>query len=306
VGQRDEFGQRLEFEASQVAGGVLFKMHGSADLAGSLAFTDLELLAPYSRDEIEHLSELARGRRLAFYGYRGADTDLRTLLQTCIAKASDVLWYELDLGNRHDIARAFGDRVRFCPERLPSPDGSDWRANLAATAEQFLMQADDAGLTPPGRQLRGDLGSAGQPRPIRINFDPDPPAIVQARLVERFGRADKEKDAIAAARRHDLLSPRPRALGAHIHWTLSASLYSSGGLLGRVVLFVASHPALTAALPAKLRTYVFGKGPATLLRRGRYTQLHKLSERAVGRDQTREYGPAQDVAGSPARDAHAR
>jgi hypothetical protein len=281
AGERDKSGRRLEFRADKVAGGVLFKVHGSADLAGSLAFTDLELLAPYNRDEIEHLSELARGRRLIFYGYRGADTDLRTLVEACIAKASEVVWYEPDPGNRHYIARTFGDRVRFDPEELPSRDGSDWLANLAATAEQFLVQADDAGLASPGAQLRADLGSVGHPRPIRISFDPDPPAIVQARLVERFDRADEEKDALAAARRDDLRSIHPRAVGAHVHWALSSSLYSRGGLLGQVVCSVADHPTLSAALPTRFRTFVFDKGPAMLLSRGRHTQLHNLSERAL-------------------------
>ena len=172
VGERDESGRRLEFRADQVANGVLFKVHGSADLPGSLAFTDLELLAPYNRDEIEHLSELARGRRLVFYGYRGADTDLRALVEACITKASEIVWYEPDPDTRHYIARAFGDRARFDPEHLPSRDGSDWPTNLAATAEQFLVQADDAGLAPLGTQLRADLGSAGQRRPVRISLIP--------------------------------------------------------------------------------------------------------------------------------------
>jgi len=281
VGERDESGRRLEFRADQVADGVLFKVHGSADLPGSLAFTDLELLAPYNRDEIERLSELARGRRLVFYGYRGADADLRTLVETCIAKASEVVWYEPDPGTRHYIARAFGDHVRFDPEQLPSRDGSDWPMNLTATAEQFLVRADDVGLAPLGAQLRADLGSVGQRRSVRISFDPDPPAIVQARLVERFGRADEEKDALAAARRADLLSIHPRAVGAHIHWALSSSLYSRGGLLGRVVRSAADHPTLSAALPTRFRTFVFDKGPAMLLRRGSHTQLHNLSERAL-------------------------
>jgi len=280
VGERDESGRRLEFRADQVADGVLFKVHGSADLPGSLAFTDLELLAPYNRDEIEHLSELARGRRLVFYGYRGADTDLRTLVEACITKASEVVWYELDPGSRDAIGRAFGDRVRFGPEQLPSRDGSDWQANLAATAEQFLVQADDAGLSPEA-QLRADLGSAGRRRPVRISFDPDPPAIVQARLVERFGRADDEKDALSAARRADLLTKHPHAVSAHIHWALSSSLYLRGGLLGRVVRAAAGHPTLSAALPTRFRTFVFDKGPAMLLSRGRHTQLRDLSERAL-------------------------
>lgn len=281
VGQRDRSGRRLEFRADQVAGGVLFKVHGSTDLPGSLAFTDLELLAPYNRDEIEHLSDLARGRRLVFYGYRGADTDLRTLVEACISKASEVVWYELDPNNRQDIARTFGDRVRFDPEQLPGRDGGDWQANLAATAERFLVQAGDAGLAPLEAQLRADLGSVGQRRPVEINFVPDPPAIVQARLVERFGRADKEKDALAAARRADLLTKHPRAVGAHVHWAQSSSLYSRRGLLGWAVRSVAGHPRLSAALPTRFRTFVFDKGPAMLLRRGRHTQLHSLSDRAL-------------------------
>jgi SIR2-like domain len=281
VGERDESRRRLEFRADQVDDGVLFKVHGSADLPGSLAFTDLELLAPYNQDEIERLSDLARGRRLVFYGYRGADTDLRTLLEASVAKASEVVWYEPGPGTRTHIARAFGARVRFDPERLPSGDGSNWPMNLAATAEQFLAQADDAGLAPPGVQLRADLGSVGQRREIRISFDPKPPAIVQARLVERFGRTDQEKDALAAARRADLLSPHPRAVGAHIHWALSSSLYSRRGMLGSVVRSVAGHPTLSAALPSRLRTFMFDKGPALLLPSGRYKQLHDLSERAL-------------------------
>lgn len=281
VGERDESGRRIEFRAGQVAGGVLFKMHGSADLPGSLAFTDLELLAPYSRGEIEHLSELAAGRRLVFYGYRGADTDLRALVEACVTKASEVVWYEPSPATRDDIAEAFGDRVRFDPEQLPSRDGSDWPANLAATAEQFLVRADDAGLAPLEAQQRAGLGLARQSGPVQISFDPYPPAIVQARLVERFGRADDEKNALAAARRADLLSIHPRAVGAHIHWALSSSLYLRGGLLGRVVRSIASHPMLLAVLPARFRTFVFDKGPAMLLARGRYKQLHNLTEHAL-------------------------
>ena len=228
-----------------------------------------------------HLSELAKGRRLVLYGYRGADTDLRTLVEACIAKAREVSWYEPDPDTRHYIAQTFGDRVRFNPAHLPDPDGNDWTANLAATAAQFLVQAEDAGLMPRGARLSADLGSVGPRRPIQISFDHDPPAIVQARLVERFGRADEERSALSAARRADLLSSNPRAVGAHIHWALSSSLYSRGGLLGQGVRFVAGHPTLSAALPTRLGTFVFDKGPAMLLSRGRYVQLNNLSERAL-------------------------
>ena len=281
VGERGQDGRRLEFRAGQVTDGVLFKVHGSADLPGSLAFTDLELLAPYSRDEIEYLSELVVDRRVVFYGYRGADTDLRALVEACIAKAPEVVWYEPDPGVREDIGRSFGDRVRFDPQDLPSRNGSDFAANVAATADRFLIQADDAGLAPSGVQLRADLGTASAAREIRIDFDPEPPAIVQARIVGRFGRVKDEKVALAVARRADLRPRHPRAVGAHIHWALSSSLYSRNGLLGRIVRSAAGHPGFSAALPSRLRMYVFDKGPATLLPRGRYRELYNLSERAV-------------------------
>lgn len=280
VGERDARGQRIAFTPERVIDGVLFKMHGSADAKGSLAFADLELLAPYSVEEITELAPRARDRRLVFYGYRGLDTDLRALIEACIEEASDVVWYELNQQNRREIAAAFGSKVRFDPENLPSPDDRDWRANLAATAERFVAEAAAAGLARFDPQLRTDLGAVLDPRNPEFKFEPEPPAIVQARLVERFGKHEEEKKALRAARRADLFRWPPRAVGDHVHWLISSSLYSPHGLVGVTVKVAAQNPTLAVRLPNPFRSFVFDKGTAVLLRRGNYRALYALTDRA--------------------------
>ena len=285
VGERDGNGVRLDFSADAVADGVLLKLHGSADLTSSLAFIDLDLLAPYRQEEIERLAAAASGRRLVFYGYKGADTDLHSLLAACIQEAGEVLWYEPSGAAREAIVRTFGERVRFDPEHLAGREDSDQPANLAMTAERFVLQAERAKLLRTGDELGAKLAVFGRQRETCIRFEPQPPAIVQARLVERFGASGDEKAALAAARRADLLGrprllARPRAVRAHMHWAISASLYSSGWL-GRVVGLAAAHPSLSAALPSTPRTFIFDKGPALLLRTGRYRRLDALAGRAL-------------------------
>jgi tetratricopeptide (TPR) repeat protein len=65
-----------------------------------------------------------------------------------------------------------------------------------------------------------------------------------------------------------------------LHWTLSRSLYSDRGLVHQIVRAAAERPALAKRLPAKVRGYVFDKGPAVLLPEGGYREIHALVREA--------------------------
>lgn len=232
------------------------KFHGSADMPGTLAFTDLELLPWFSAEDAARFGATAAGKRVVLYGYRGADIDLRPLLHAAFEQANDVCWYEPSEETRGAIRRVFGDAVRFDP---PGFDSSDFADRLRATADSFLAAADEAGLTSAvSDPLREALGSAGRRRPVVMRFDPEPPAVVHARLVERFARARDEDSALAAARRKDLFRVRPRAVAAHARWALSRSLYRDG-VLGKAVLAAAARPAASARLPSRARRVVDDK-----------------------------------------------
>lgn len=281
VGERDGRGERLPVDVGVVGDPTYVKFHGSADAPGSLAFTDLELLAPYTGDQVRQLAALARNRTVVVYGYAGADTDLRDLFIAAMGEASEVRWYEPKRTARKQIARTFNGLFRFHPERLPG-SGDDFSANVAATASAFLTFASTASLldaTPPA--LRDDLMVVR--RPATVGFTFDPPAIVHARLVERFGRAEDEDTALLAARRADLLRPLPRAVRGHLRWAVSRSLYRDGGIVRRVTGAAARHPALLRRVPARIANYVYDKGPAVLLPNGQYETLHALASRALAR-----------------------
>ncbi|MHB8341429.1 MAG: hypothetical protein ACYDB7_09685 [Mycobacteriales bacterium] len=117
----------------------------------------------------------------------------------------------------------------------------------------------------------------------RISFNLAVPAIVHARLVERFAPKADEAPALAAARRADLLRVPPRAARAHAHWALSASLYTDGGLVRRAVGAVARQPSAVRLLPGRVARYVYDKGPAVLLPVGDYRHLHDLAQHALAR-----------------------
>ena len=284
VGECDPRGERLPVDVAAVGSETYVKFHGSADAPGSVAFTDLELLAPYGDDEVRHLAALARGRTVVVYGYAGADTDLRDLFIATMREAAEVRWYEPNKSTREQIARTFDGLFVFDPERLPST-GHDFDANVAATASAFLRFAENASLLDTTSQELQDEFKVPR-RPASIGFTFNPPAIVHARLIERFGRAEHEDAALSAARRADLLVPRPRALRDHLHWTLSRSLYRDNGVVRRVIGAAARHAELIRLVPAPLANYVYDKGPAVLLPNGEYEALHGLATRALTR-QTR-------------------
>lgn len=286
VGERDAAGERLPIDVGVVDASTLLKFHGSVDARGSLAFTDLELLAPYAEDEIRHLAALARTRQVVVYGYAGADTDLRDLIAATIAEADEVLWYEPMLTARQRILRTFaGLPITFHPDPLPN-GGRNRDDCVAATAMAFMAAADDhdlLGSAPPALRVELPLARV----PIEMPFSFDPPAIVHARLVERFGRTEDEDEALAVARRADLMRVPPRAIRRHLRWTASRSLYRENGRLERVVRMVVRHPRSIRLLPRRLATYVYDKGPAVLLPTGEYESMHGLVGRALeapGRD----------------------
>jgi hypothetical protein len=236
LGRGDGYAGSMIADLEAATPSTLVKFHGSCDAPGSLAFTDLELLVPPSPSEAEQLAEIAEGRRLVFYGYAGADADLRDLLRACAARTAEVVWFEPNSARRAQIQGRFPDvRIDFRP-RLP--DGRE--GALAETAEAFLNLAQDSGLE-VGRDLAaraaaGPGDGCRRPGDLRI---PRAPEIVNARLVHRFGDQTQLPEALRAARREDLFPwtklPElvPRAVRGHLRWMLSESLYS-GGLVARV------------------------------------------------------------------------
>ncbi len=98
--------------------GTLVKFHGTAEAPATLAFTDRELMTPLPRADVDHLAELARGKRIILYGYAGADADLAGLLDAAFEVAAEVVWYEPVTKRRDDIREAFpAARLRFAPGR---------------------------------------------------------------------------------------------------------------------------------------------------------------------------------------------
>lgn len=285
VGERDRLGRRTETDLSGAGPGTFLKLHGSVDAPGSLAFTDVELLAPYTYDEIAILCDGLDGGTVLVYGYAGADADLRDLLHAALQRAAVVHWFEPDPSSRARIQATFGNVVSFDPPVLPD-GGHDFSANVAATAEAFLIRAQAEGLLDLIEPGLGDLlGDAKGPLPL--GFTLDVPGIVHARLVERFGRAQDVDRALVAARREDLVRVRPRAVRSHLHWIGSRSLYGERGFVGRAVERAAHHPQALRVLPRRLADYVSDKGPARLLASGSFDALHRLTMASLERPSRR-------------------
>lgn len=253
-------GSRERPDYRSAAPGSLIKFHGSADLPGSLAFTDLELLAPLDEPDERHLASLAAGTDLVLYGWAGADLDLRGVVQSAMQAARTVTWIEPATASHEGLRQAFpAPGLRLRPE---DPDGQGWR--LPEAVDSLLALADAAGLTSqltPAERSR--LHEPGLPPKPELHL-PQLPAIVHARMVERFGRAADETTALRLARRADLPRMRPREPRLHARWALSRSLYG-GGVVGRLVRSAALHPDLLAPLPYRAVRYVYDKGPAVLL-----------------------------------------
>lgn len=270
--------------------GQYVKFHGSADMTGTLAFTDLDLLPRFPAAVAEAFGAAADGCDLVLYGYRGADADLRPLLRAAIDRADTVTWFEPAHDSWESIRASFGSKVRF----EPAEAGPDFGQNVALMADRFVSFARDAGyghsLDPA---LTAALGRKVTPRDLQLDKLTEVPAIVHARLVQRFGDAKDETATLNAARRADLLpwSPgqlghRPRAVGAHLAWTASRNIYG-GGLLAKAVTSIAACPPALKVLPDAVSNYVFDKAPGIMLPAGEYPRIETLAERAL---QTRRTG----------------
>jgi hypothetical protein len=194
-------------------------------------------------------------------------------------RASVVRWYEPNITARRRIERAFGGLFEFDPAQLPG-DGQDFVANVAATASAFLTFASGASLLDGAPfSLQDELKEAR--RPVSVGFKLAPPAIVHARLVERFGRAADERVALKIARREDLAAWPPRAVRDHLRWAVSRSLYEDDGVLRRVTGLIARHPGILRHLPARVTAFIYDKGPAVLLPNGEYEVVYALASGAL-------------------------
>ena len=124
--------------------GTLVKFHGSADVHASLAFSDLELLAPIAESDASHLIELARGSDLVILGWAGADLDLRDLMIGAMRSARSTTWFE-PATDRHEAYRSLFPNDCVIDFR-PAVDAAIPGFKLRANAEAFLQFADEASL----------------------------------------------------------------------------------------------------------------------------------------------------------------
>jgi hypothetical protein len=273
----DETGVDRGAERTGDGTGWLVKFHGDVGQPDTLAFTDLQLCAPFPARAVEALSTHADGKNLIFYGYRGADADLRPVIGKAIERASAALWFEPDKANQLRIQETFDDpKVTILPD---IDDGS--RPAFAKNAEVFIEYAARHGLvTPADGVLVEQLKSARADVPVSFWF-PSVPAIVHARLVERFGRATEVQASLVAARRADLLRLPPRMVGSHLRWWAGDQLRQSGSLPHAVVLNTGAHPHAIAWLPPPLRRYAVRKTCEALLPAGRSEQLSRLAKASL-------------------------
>jgi hypothetical protein len=243
------------------APGTLVKLHGTAAIPGTMAFTDLELISPLGAPDTEHLARLADGRTVVFYGYAGADADLSDLVDEVLARARSVVWFEPYAAAHSDIARAFRhrDRIEFVPSLAPGQT-----ADVPATVAGFLELAVVAGAQIPADLI--DQLRINEPLPLPPTLRlAEPSGISQARLVERFGGPASHDRALRVARRADLRARRWRTAPGHARWLVTRSLYR-GGLAADAVRALAKRRELLAHLrPRRLRDYVITRQLALLL-----------------------------------------
>jgi hypothetical protein len=256
--------------------GTLVKFHGTAEDPRTLAFTDVELLAPLDRRDVEHLVRWAAGRTFVLYGYRGADADLFGLLEEVFAVANTVIWFEPFQAVRREIQRTFpSSQITFLPDPLPEGDV------LRATAEAFLEFAARAGIRADDVLARTMLESARGEQTPRITLQTAPPAIVHARLVERFGDFGADDAALARARCEDARHLRVRALPQYARWARTRSLYR-GGVVASGVEWLSEHRSVLAALrPRVVHGYVITSAHALRLLKRSLPEVDEFARWAV-------------------------
>lgn len=265
--------------------GVLVKFHGTAAVPETMAFTDWELLTPLAEGAVEHFARLAKGAHLVLYGYRGADPDLADMLDAVMAAASEVTWLVAERDAVADVIAAFpGARIRFRPEVGDTPD-------FDACARTFLEVVEPYGVLDP--MPEGVIHELFEHRDTaRVEFgvrSDTVPQIVHADLVERFGMPDDRHAAFRRAFLLDLRSPvqpvqvwrrylrQAAASSLYDGWFLSSIIHASVVLSRyRVIQHLAGLP-----LVRRYRNVVLDKGPALLLRRGRWAEMQRLTEHGI-------------------------
>jgi SIR2-like protein len=263
---------------SSAGAGTLVKFHGTAEDPRTLAFTDAELLAPLADDAIRHLVGIAAGATVVVFGYRGADADLYRLLEEAFAAAKQILWFEPYCNVRREIEGAFPrSTITFIPPR-PGEDGEE--EPQRATAKAFFTLATDAAVAPDPVLAEEMLERDRLPLDVRLSI-PAPPAIVHARLVERFGEWRADKPALRTARRSDAAHLRVRSLPAHIRWTRSRSLYGDG-CVAEVVEWLAKHRCVLDGLrPPAARDYAITGASALRLQQRNWDRVEEFARWAV-------------------------
>lgn len=255
----------------------LVKFHGTAEDPRTLAFTDAELLAPITNDAIRHLVSITAGAIVVVFGYRGADADLYRLLEETFAAAKQILWFEPYCDVRREIERAFPQStITF----VPPPRTEDPEDPRQVTAKAFLTLAADAGVAPdPGladEMLEGDR----PPLDVRLPI-PTPPAIVHARLVERFGEWQADESALRTARRADAAHLRVRSLPAHIRWAMNRSLYGDGHIAELVEGLADHRSVLNGLRPRAARDYLITGALALRLQQRNWDRVEEFARWAV-------------------------
>jgi len=270
----------------------LVKFHGTIDVPESLAFADLELLTPLPESEVGLLESIAEGRHVVVHGYRGRDLDLRGAMRRALAAAEQVTWFEPNPDTRTAIGTAFtGSAIRFLPED-PTHDEQLWQR----TGEAFIEVVEASGLFPDDKGVfnRGDgdfqvlsdmlcnRDLHGWTRPMNtIRLSTTPPAIVHARLVERFGAGRDEAKALRHARWEDLCHLRIHALVPHARWAVSRSLYHEGVVATTLRIYLRHPWVLRLPGTGRLTNLAFDKGTALLLAEGDWSSLDWLTELAL-------------------------
>lgn len=256
---------------------TLVKFHGTVEDPRTLAFTDAELLAPLADDAIRHLVGIAADATVAVFGYRSAYADLYRLLEEAFATARQVLWFEPYCDVRREIESAFPrSTITFMPPRF-GEEGEDPRR---ATAKAFFTLATEAAVAPDPSLAEEMLEHDRLPLDVRLSIPP-PPAIVHARLVERFGEWRADESALRAARRSDATHMRVRSLPAHIRWTTNRSLYGNGRVAECIEWFAQHRGVLNSLRPCLTRDYMITGASALRLQRRDWDHVAEFARWAV-------------------------
>lgn len=263
--------------------GVLLKLHGSAEDPASMAFTDKQLVTPLPDEVVERLASLVEGKHLVFYGYQGADPDLAPLLDEAMRRAGRVTWLVAEGQQQRNVERVFrGADIHFRPEVGENDEAyaECARALLGVVPPELLREVDDNAA----RQLQANAPPAEVPFAFRGESVPQ---IVHARMVKRFGLPADHHEAMRQAFRDDVRKPGragAKVFRRYLVETGSASLYDGWLVAGiirvSVVLSRYSPVRFLADLPVarRYRDFVLDKGPALLLRQGRWQELRELTE----------------------------